>query len=200
MKVITAFPPRSLKFTLLNQVERLIVMYTTVSVGCSRHGTAVPANETQFTALALVSRPRQLDCGAREGLCVRRDLEGNDRGIIPQGLWKTNEKPYQRILFILIMKVIRSSETSVLTRVTRRRIPENGILTQHSRMAVKSSGTKRTRIVTVQFVPDVSACSRALNGTVTFGGVIVFLWRQDVAEILSRATTNLSDVRFSRSR
>jgi hypothetical protein len=39
---------------------------------------------------------------------------------------------------ILIMEAIRSPDTSVLTRATRRRIAENGILHSHSRENFKS--------------------------------------------------------------
>jgi hypothetical protein len=36
--------------------------------------------------------------------------------------------PLSLILFILIMEIVRSSETSVLTRAIRRYIPKGGIL------------------------------------------------------------------------
>jgi CO dehydrogenase/acetyl-CoA synthase epsilon subunit len=42
------------------------------------------------------------------------------------------------ILVTLIMKVLRSFETSVLTRVTRRNITEDGILHSHRRENFKS--------------------------------------------------------------
>jgi hypothetical protein len=45
------------------------------------------------------------------------------------------------ILVILIMDAICSSETSVLTRATRRNIPAGGILHSHRREILKSYGT-----------------------------------------------------------
>jgi hypothetical protein len=42
------------------------------------------------------------------------------------------------ILSTLIMRAIRSSETSVLTRATRRHIPEDGIPHSHSLQNLKS--------------------------------------------------------------
>jgi hypothetical protein len=49
-----------------------------------------------------------------------------------------NVIPSSLILFTLMMKAIRSYETSVLTRVTRRHIIEDSILHSHRRENLKS--------------------------------------------------------------
>jgi hypothetical protein len=50
----------------------------------------------------------------------------------------TANVPSSLTLFILLMETMRSSETSVLTRTTRRHIPEDGILHSDSRENLKS--------------------------------------------------------------
>jgi hypothetical protein len=49
-----------------------------------------------------------------------------------------NVLPSSPILVPQMIAVIRSSETSFLTRVTRRDIPEDGVLRSHRRETLKS--------------------------------------------------------------
>jgi hypothetical protein len=55
-----------------------------------------------------------------------------------QLLVTTNVPPNSLILFTMMMQVISPFETSVLTRATRRYIPEDGILHSHCRENLKS--------------------------------------------------------------
>jgi hypothetical protein len=49
-----------------------------------------------------------------------------------------NVVPSSPILVTLMMKALSSSETSIHTGTTRRKIPEDGILLSHSRENLKS--------------------------------------------------------------
>jgi hypothetical protein len=53
-------------------------------------------------------------------------------------LVNANVDPTSLILFILMMEAILSSETSGLTRATRRHIPEDGIFHRHRHENLKS--------------------------------------------------------------
>jgi hypothetical protein len=72
----------------------------------------------------------------------RSTLLRNTANVVPSPVFRflltANFVPSSPILVILMMEAIRSSETSVLTRVTRRNIPEDGILYSHRRESLKS--------------------------------------------------------------
>jgi hypothetical protein len=50
----------------------------------------------------------------------------------------SNQSTLRRNIVILMMEVLRSSETTVLTRASQRHIPGNGILHSHRRENLKS--------------------------------------------------------------
>jgi hypothetical protein len=83
------------------------------------------------------------------GSCKNRSFAGigelrttlavtSSRSILRRLLVTTNVVPSSPILDILRMEANRSYETSVLTKVTRRNIPEEGILHSHRRENLRS--------------------------------------------------------------
>jgi hypothetical protein len=69
------------------------------------------------------------------GFCWNRQL------ILPRSVLQLPVITYvvlSSLIFITLMEAIRSSETPILTRATRRHIPEDGILHSHCRGNFKS--------------------------------------------------------------
>jgi hypothetical protein len=68
----------------------------------------------------------------------RTDVSGEFLGSVLLLLVTVNLVPISLILSSLMMNLLQSSETSVLTRTIRHKIPEYGILHRHRRESFKS--------------------------------------------------------------
>jgi hypothetical protein len=81
------------------------------------------------------------------------------RGVL-RLLVTANVVPSSQILVILIIEVLRSSETSVLIRVQRRHIPEDNIPLSHRRHTLRSYSYRQGQICRVEhFLPDTSVAA-----------------------------------------